>query len=170
MNTILGNDMVLQLNPRRNYTLQLRIISSIGSSVKLISNVISFTTKPFAPPPKVVPPTAGTLWITGDAVGTPGFPAWSNPLPPPYDVSLKFTQVSSTLYQLTVDLKASGGYKLIQEQGNWNTQYHMVAGGTALSGSFVQENADPTFPAPAVAGSYKLTFDFQLGKYTAVKQ
>lgn len=170
LNTILGNDMVLQLNPRRNYTLQLRVISSIGSAVKLVSNVVSFTTKPFAPPPKVVPPTAGTLWITGDAVGTAGFPAWSNPIPSPYDVSLKFTQVSTTLYELVVDLKTTGGYKLIQTQGNWDTQYHMVAGGTALAGSFVQENADPTFPAPSVAGSYKLTFDFQLGKYTAVKQ
>jgi hypothetical protein len=170
LNAILGNDMVLQLNPRRNYTLQLRVSSSIGTAVKLTSNVISFTTKPFAPPPKVNPPTAGTLWITGDAIGTPGFPAWSNPIPSPYDVSLKFTQVSSTLYTLIVDLKTTGGYKLIQEQGNWATQFHMVAGGTALAGTFVQENADPTFPAPSIAGSYKLTFDFQLGLYTAVKQ
>src|SRR5215475_12842959 len=59
LNSILGNTMLLQLNPRRNYTIQARVISSVGSALKLVSNTASFTTKPFAPPPKVSPPSTG---------------------------------------------------------------------------------------------------------------
>jgi len=164
LNAILGNDMLLQLNPRRNYTMQLRVTSSINSAVKLTSNVISFTTKPFAPPPKVETPTDGNLWITGSAVGS----NWSNPLGSPYDATQKFTKVSNTLYELIVPMIPGGGYKLIQEQGNWATQYSFLSG-SATSGVFFKADATQ-FNAPSVAGTYKLTFDFQLGLFTAVKQ
>lgn len=164
LNAILGNDMLLQLNPRRNYTLELRVSSSIGTAVKLTSNVITFTTKPFAPPPKVEPPSAGTLWITGSAVGS----NWNNPLSSPYDVTQKFTKVSNTLYELIVPMIPGGGYKLIQEQGNWTSQYSFLSG-SPTAGSFLKADATQ-FLAPSVAGTYKLTFDFQLGLYTAVKQ
>jgi len=168
LNGILGNVMILQLNPRRNYTLQVRIISSLGtnSTLKLISNVISFTTKPFAPPPKVEPPTAGTLWATGDAFGS----GWANPLGSPYDVNQKFTKLSNTLYELVVNMPGGGGYKLIQTQGDWSTQYHMLAGGNSSGGNIEKKDSDPQFPGPSVAGTYKITVDFQLGKFTAVKQ
>jgi hypothetical protein len=168
LNGILGNTMVLQLDPRRDYTLQVRIVASIGSSVKLPSNVLSITTRPFAPPPKVEPPTNGTLWITGDAPDGP--PSWSNPVPAPYDVSFKFTKLSNTLYELVVPMKGGGGYKLIQIQGDWGTQYHMLAGGTWEGGNIEKKDSDPQFPGPPSAGIYKITVDFQLGKFTAVKQ
>ena len=165
LNAILGNDMLLQLSPRRNYTLQLRVTSSIGPAVKLTSNVISFTTKPFAPPPKVELPAAGTLWITGSAVGS----NWNNPLSSPYDASQKFTKVSNTLYELIVPMIPGGGYKLLQENnGNWSSQYSFLSG-SATSGSFFKADATQ-FNAPSVAGNYKLSFDFQLGLFTAVKQ
>jgi len=165
LNAILGNDMLLQLSPRRNYTLQLRVTSSIGPAVKLTSNVISITTKPFAPPPKVELPAAGTLWITGSAVGS----NWNNPLSSPYDASQKFTKVSNTLYELIVPMIPGGGYKLLQENnGNWSSQYSFLSG-SATSGSFFKADATQ-FNAPSVAGNYKLSFDFQLGLFTAVKQ
>jgi len=178
LNGILGNTMVLQLDPRREYTLQIRVTSSIsvsggGAAAKLTSNVLSLKAKPFAPPPKVEPPTNGTLWITGDAPSGPpnGPPNWSNPVPPPYDVSLKFTKLSTTLYELVVPMAGGGGYKLIQEQGNWDTQYHALAAGRSWdSGNFEKANAEPGFPGPPTAGNYKITVDFQLGKYTVVKQ
>ena len=168
LNGILGNTMVLQLDPRRDYTIQTRVIASIGSTVKVISNVAAFKAKPFAPPPKVEPPTNGTLWITGDAPDGP--PSWSNPVPPPYDVSFQFTKVSNTLYELVVPMKGGGGYKLIQIQGDWATQYHMLAGGTWQGGNIEKKDSDPQFPGPPTAGNYKITVDFQLGKFTAVKQ
>lgn len=165
LNPIFGNTMLLQLNPRRTYNLEARIISSIvPGAVKLISNKVSFSAKPFAPPPKVQVPAAGTLWITGSAVAS----SWSNPLSSPFDVSQKFTQVSPTLYQITIPMIPGGGYKLIQEQGNWSSQYSFLSG-DALSGAFYKADA-AQFNAPSVAGTYKLTFDFQLGLFTAVKQ
>jgi starch-binding outer membrane protein SusE/F len=165
LNAILGNDMILQLDPRRNYTLELRVTSRIGSAAELVSNVVSFTTKPFAPPPKVVPPDAGTLWMVGDAAPS----GWDNPMKAPYDVDQKFTKVSNTLYELVVDLPGGGGYKLIQEQGVWGTQYHALAGRTWEGGDFEKKDAEPGFPGPPDAGTYKISFDFQLGKYSVVK-
>ena len=168
LNSILGNVMLLQLNPRRDYNMEARISSTVaGNSGKLTSNVLAFTVKPFPPPPKIPVPVAGTLWITGDAVAS----GWSNPLPSPYDVQQKFTALpSGTDYELVVNLNASGSYKLIQTPGDWSNQYHMVTGGTALGGSFEFGDANPAFPAPSVAGSYKLSFNFQLGTFTVVKQ
>jgi hypothetical protein len=168
LNAILGNDMQLQLDPRKSVAIQVRVTSSIGSSVKLTSNVIGFTTTPFAPPPKVEPPTNGTLWITGDVPDGP--PNWSNPVPPPYDVTFLFTKLSNTLYQLIVPLKVGTGYKLIQIQGDWSQQYHALVGGTWSRGTFEKKDAEPKFPSPPSAGNYKITVDFQLGIYSVVKQ
>ncbi len=165
LNFILGNEMILQLDPRRNYTLELRVTSSLGSNLEQVSNVISFATTPFAPPPKVVPPDAGTLWMVGDAAPS----GWDNPMKAPYDVDQKFTKVSNTLYELVVHLPGGGGYKLIQEQGVWGTQYHALAGRTWDGGDFEKKDAEPGFPGPPGAGTYKISFDFQLGKYSVVK-
>jgi len=59
---------------------------------------------------------------------------------------------------------------LIQTQGVWGTQYHMLAGGTWEGGDFEQKDSDPQFPGPPSPGTYKITVDFQRGKFTAVKQ
>jgi hypothetical protein len=171
LNGILGNTMVLQLDPRREYTVQIRGSSSIsvsggGAAGKLTSNVISFKTTPFAPPPKVEPPTNGTLWATGDAFAS----GWGNPLPAPYDVSQQFTKISNTLYEATVSMVGGGGYKLIQIQGDWGTQYHMLAGGTWEGGNIEKKDSDPQFPGGPSAGTYRITVDFQLGKFSVVKQ
>lgn len=166
LNSILGNTMLLQLNPRREYTLEIRIISSIGSALKLSSNVVTIKTTPFNPPPKVELPAEGTLWVVGDAFAS----GWNNPLPSPYDGTQMFTRISNTLYELVVNMKGGGGYKLIQKQGDWGSQYHMLEGGTWESGTFEKRDSDPQFPGAPSAGTYKITVDFQLGKYTVVKQ
>ena len=164
LNSILGNTMLLK--PARQYTIETRISSSLTSNaVPLTSNKLSFTATPYSPPPKVEPPTASTLWAIGDAFSS----GWTNPMQSPYDVSQKFTKVSTTLYELVVTMPGGGGYKLIQEQGNWDTQYHMKTGSSA-GGVFEKKNSDPAFPGPAAAGTYKITVDFQLGTFTVVKQ
>jgi hypothetical protein len=146
--------------------LEMRVLASIGSkATSIASNKLVFKVLPYAPPPKVPVPTAGTLWVVGNAFAS----GWSNPLPAPFDVSQKFTKVSDTQYELVVDMLSTGNYKLIQEQGVWGTQYRPLAG-DANSGTFERRDADPGFVAPAVAGKYKLVFDFQAGTYTVTKQ
>lgn len=173
LNNIMGNTMLLQIDPRRSYTFQARIVASIGDSKAYpkTSNTVTFTTSPFSPPPKVeAPGTAannyndGNLWMVGDA----SFGGWNNPVLAPYDGLQKFTKISKTLYEITVALPGGGGYKLIQEQGVWGTQYHMVTG-TWSGGTFEKKDSDPQFPGPPSAGNYKITVNFQLGTYSAIK-
>ncbi len=171
LNGFLGNTMKLQTDPRKTYVIEVRVVASIGAAVKKYSAVSKFTTSPFSPPPKVEPPGTlannyndGELWIVGDA--SPN--GWANPHQATYLASHKFTRLSMTKYELTITMPGGGGYKLIQAQGNWDTQYHMTVG-TWAGGEFEKKNADPTFPGPSAAGNYKITVDFQLGTYSVVK-
>jgi hypothetical protein len=160
---IILSDLQLKLNAPA--AVDVRIIASLGASAtSLVSNVMKFNVTPFAPPPKVPVPTAGTLWIIGDAVAS----SWNNPLPSPFDATQKFTKVSETLYELVANFVGGGAYKLIQENGVWGTQYHMVEG-NANGGTFEKKDADPAFVGPT-AGKYKISVDFQTGKFTVTQQ
>lgn len=164
LNDYLLNQLVLV--PGMSHNIEMRVKSTLGNnSVPLYSNVLQYTVTPYSIPPKVEPPTNGTLWITGDAAPS----GWANPLGAPHDVNQMFTKISNTLYELILNMPGGGAYKLIQEQGVWGTQYHMLAGGTWEGGDFEKKDADPGFPGPSSAGNYKITVDFQRGKYTVVK-
>lgn len=165
LNDYLLNQLELQVGVQHN--LEIRVTSNLtNNSATLESNVLPFTATPYAIPPKVAPPTDGTLWMVGDAAPS----GWDNPMKSPYDVSQMFTMVTPTLYELVVTLPGGGGYKLIQKQGVWSSQYHMLAGGTWEGGDFEQKDSDPQFPGPPTSGTYKITVDFQRGKFTVVKQ
>lgn len=157
------------------HNMEFRIKSTlINNSVPLYSNVIKISINNYldfaVEPPGTVGANYldGTLWIVGDAVAS----GWNNPLPAPYDVSQKFSRVGGTSdvlhYQATINFNATGGYKLIQTQGNWDTQYHALDGTAALSGNFEKKNSDPQFPSPG-AGQYKVVVNFQTGQYTLTK-
>lgn len=168
LNGILGNTMLLQLNPRREYSLQLRVVAGIGSNVKLASNVITFTARPFSPPPKVTPPPSGQLFLVGDA--TPG--AWSNPVPVP---SQQFTRLSNTLYEITLPLVGGGKhYLFLPVNGSWDNKYAVQnstqppeGGDFGYNGGNSTWNTD--MPGPTSDGTYKITVNFQLGRYTVIK-
>jgi starch-binding outer membrane protein SusE/F len=163
-NDFLLNQLVLV--PGISHNIDIRVTSALGTNaVPLFSNVLKYAVKPYAIPPKVEPPTAGTLWITGDACTS----GWSNPLGVPYETNQKFTKISNTLFELTLNMPGGGNYKLIQEQGNWGTQYHMLNGGAWDGGDLEKRDADPAFPGPPAAGNYKITVDFQRGKFNVVK-
>jgi hypothetical protein len=171
LNGILGNGMVLQLDPRRSYTLELRVIASIsvsggGAAAKLTSNVISFTTTPFAPPPKVTPPSSGKLYITGSATAGNWMGAGDPEL-----VSQKFTQVSNTLYQITIALTGGQSYTFVPVYGDWGNKYSIAIKNdpNEVNGGNFQVGGEDIL-APAASGNYKITVDFQLGKFTVVKQ
>lgn len=164
INDYLLNQLVLV--PGVSHNIEIRVTSTLGNnSVPLYSNVLKYQVVPYTIPPKVEPPTNGTLWITGDAAPS----GWANPLGVPHDVKQSFIKISNTLYELTLNMPGGGAYKLIQEQGVWGTQYHMLLGGTWEGGDFEKKDADPGFPGPPSAGTYKITVDFQRGKFKVVK-
>lgn len=164
LNDYMLNQMELQVGT--SYNLEVRVTASIDDKFsKLVSNVLPLQATPYAIPPKVTPPATGTLWMVGDA--TPN--GWDNPLKPEFKDLQAFTKVSETIYEITIDLPGGGGYKLIQEDGVWGTQYHMLAGGTWESGDLELKDSDPQFPGPPSAGKYKITVDFQRGKFFASK-
>ncbi len=166
LNKALTSEDLLNLKYGVSHNIELRVIARIGTAKNpaVVSNVLKFTATPYLD--VLVPiPTEGTLWVVGDAFAS----GWSNPLPAPYDVTQKFTKVTETLYELVVTFKPTGGYKMIQKQGVWGTQYHAIDGTAALSGKFEMKDSDPQFPSPG-AGVYKISVNFVTGKYTLVKQ
>lgn len=161
-----GGPLQMNLAPGMAHNIEFRLkASTVSGAVPLYSNVIKTVITPYLDV-AVALPTTGDLWATGDAFTS----GWANPLGNPYDVSQKFTRVSSTKYELVVDMPGNGNYKLLQDNGRWDTQYHMVAGGTWAAGSFEKKDADPGFSGPPTAGTYKITVDFVTGTYTVVKQ
>lgn len=160
------------------HNMEFRIKSTLlNGTVPLYSNVLKISINnyldfvvepPGTPNPVPFQYADGNLWIVGDAVAS----GWNNPLPAPYDVSQKFTRVAGSTdvlhYQANITFNATGGYKLIQTQGNWETQYHAIDGTAKLSGDFEKRNSDPQFPSPG-AGLYKVEINFQTGTYKLTK-
>lgn len=172
LNAILGNSMLLQISPRREYTIEARVISSISGSVKIVSsNKVAFKVRPFAPPPKVALPINNEIWLVGGA--SEG--NWNNPLAEPYLTNQKFTKVTETQYELITTLKANDGFLVLPVMGSWSTKYCLEDGvdraGTVSGGAFVfKGGGGQDFLSPTPGGTFKLTFDFQLGRFTVVRQ
>jgi len=167
LNSYLSNTLLLKTGMSHN--IEFRIKSSLQNNTAVFySNVLTMTATPFMPPPTVTPPADSTLWLVGNAAAG----GWNNPLLSPYDVTQKFTRDPNiyTLYTLTVDFLGGGGYKLVQKMGVWGSQYHALDGSILSGGSFEMKDSDPQFPGPETAGTYKVTVDFQLGKYYVEKQ
>ncbi len=168
LNGYLANDMNLALNKPHN--IEMRVTSSIGGSVPLVSNVLKFTgVVPFTAPPKVTPPASGTLYIVGSAISG----GWSNPLTDP--VVQKFTTVSPTDYQLTIPLIGDGEYKFISVNGLWDADKQWSIATEQASGDPSTLNFDlapnaANVRAPLASGTYKIDVDFQKGKVTLTKQ
>jgi starch-binding outer membrane protein SusE/F len=166
------NDYMLNqllLDSTMSHNMEIRIRSTIGSTaVPLFSNVLQFTAKPYAIPPKVDLPTSGELYIVGNA--TPGGDAtgWNNPVPVP---SQQFTRVSPTFYTLTIDLNPDKSYLLLPVNGSWNDKYGGVGAGNNSNNvngdDFKRGGSD--LKSPAIPGTYKIEVDFQIGKFTVTK-
>lgn len=138
------------------YDMEARVVSSYGNNnERYFSNVIKLKVTPYKVPPKVPVPPA--LWLVGSING------WNNS--GTLENKYKFSKIDETTYAGIFNFDNGGNYKLVQELGNWSTQFHMIAGGTALSGEFEQKDADPGFINPTPAGWYRVTVDFQQGTY-----
>lgn len=157
----------LQLTPATPHDIEFRVRSTIGAAIPLLSNVLKFTVTPYAIPPKVDPPASGELYIVGSA--TPGGDAtgWNNPVPVP---SQKFTQVSPTLYEITIALHADKSYLFLPVNGSWAVKYGGLGANNTnnVNGDdFKIQGGD--LKAPAISGNYKIQVDFQRGKFTLTK-
>jgi len=166
-NDYLLNQLVLK--PGVPHNVEVRVKSSISSAVPLNSNVLKFVVTPYAIPPKVAPPTTGHLYIVGSA--TPGGDAhgWDNPVPVP---SQEFTQISPTLYEITIALFGGKEYLFLPLNGDWSHKYackNNPAGTTPNTGGDFGYDFNDNFPGPTATGNYKIQVDFQRGKFTVTK-
>jgi hypothetical protein len=169
INDILLNQLALEAD--HNYSVEMRVIAALGNNNvgRLVSNTLGFAVRTYSIPPKVTPPgTApdyadGKLFLVGNA--TPG--GWSNPVPVP---SQQFARISATLYELTVQLNP-GSYLFLPINGFWGAKYGGLGANNTnnpAGDDFKPEGGDMI--APAVSGLYKITVDFQRGKFTVVLQ
>ncbi|MEO5563114.1 MAG: SusE domain-containing protein, partial [Chitinophagaceae bacterium] len=108
--------------------MDVRVISSYANNnERLISNTLKIRMTPYKIPPKVPLPTTGRLFIVGDATTF----GWSNDAAPAFPPDREFARLDETTWGAVMYLDGSGAYKFLQTQGNWDTQFHMVNGGTA---------------------------------------
>ena len=156
----------LQLKPGIEANLEIRVISSLGTNgaASLISNVIAVTATPYAIPSKVKLPKNYELFIVGNATDW----GWNNPVPVPLQ---QFTSIDSTLYEITIPLIGSNSYTFLPVNGDWGTKYSIKTKNdpAEVNGGDFQLGGEDIL-APAASGSYKITVDFQRGKFTVLKQ
>lgn len=154
----------LELTPARPHNIEMRVKSSLAGSAatELFSNVLKFTVTPFAIPPKVTPPSAGTLYVTGNAVPSD----WTNSPP----ATQKFTMVTPTLYELTIPLVAGNSYLFLRDFGSWDAKFGFTGANNANNvdgDDFKFGGGD--MKAPGVSGTYKIQVNFQTGKFAITK-
>lgn len=169
LNTILVGDMKLPVNTEQ--FVEMRVISSLANGEPaLISNTVQlpgYVT--FEKPPTVLPPSTGELYITGSA--TPA--SWqvgNGESAPPDQI---FTQVTPTLYELTINLTGGGSYLFLPRYGTWAAvvpdpnKYGFTGSNNANKpegDTFKGGGGDML--APAASGTYKIVVDFEEGKFT----
>jgi starch-binding outer membrane protein SusE/F len=162
-NTYMLNEL---LTPGVAHNLEIRVKAAlVNNSATLISNVLKLTVTPYAIPPKVVPPTTGDLYLVGSA--TAG--GWNNPVPLP---TQQFTQITPTLYQITVSLIGGQEYLFLPLNGDWGHKYAVAdktVSGLNTGGDFGFDKND-NFPGPTLSGTYKIQVNFQTGKFSVTAQ
>lgn len=165
LNDILLNQ--LQLDTTAASPVFIRVDAFLtGGAEQVSSNALTISAKPYAIPPKVAPPTSGTLFVVGSA--TPG--GWDNPMSVDPKTQ-QFTQENPTLYTLVIKLTGGGEYKFIGVNGSWDQQWSIATADDASEvngGDFVFNGAN--ILAPSATGMYKITVDFQRGKFTVTPQ
>jgi hypothetical protein len=144
------------------YDMDVRVLSSYANNnEQYISNTIRVKMTPYKTPPKVAPPASKTLFLVGNA--TAG--GWNNPVPVP---AQQFTRVDSVTYQGTFNLPGGGEYLLLPVNGSWDHKYAVASKslvGLSAGGDFGYDFSD-NIPGPSAPGLYKITVDFQRGKFT----
>lgn len=111
-------------------------------------------------------PAPDQLFLVGGA--TPG--GWSNPVPVP---SQQFTKTADpNVFEITVPLKANDSYLFLPVNGDWSHKYGGNNPPTPLKGTLFADGdvAGSNTPSPTEDGTYKITVNFDTGKFWLVKQ
>jgi starch-binding outer membrane protein SusE/F len=142
----------------------IRLTSSYANNnERLTSNVVKVRFTPYKVPPKVALPASGKLFIVGGA--TQG--NWANPVPVP---SQEFGRIDETTWAGIFQLNANQSYLLLPVNNNvWDVKYGANGGNNSnnpAGDDFKEGGGD--LKAPATSGWYRVTFDFQQGKFTVV--
>lgn len=142
--------------------MEVKVTSSyVNNNERLASNVLKIRMTPYKIPPKVELPTSGKLFIVGSA--TQG--GWTNPVPTP---AQELTRIDETTFGGIFDMTGGGEFLLLPENGNWDKKYSVTNNtvpGLSEGGDFGY-GLPQNFPAPSAAGWYKITVNFQTGKFS----
>lgn len=165
-NDFLLNQLELQHSVPRD--IEIRVVASLGNdgAGSLASNALTYTVTPYSIPPKVEPPASGNLFITGAATPASWMTDGDAEVP-----SQKFTRLSDTVFELSsIALTGGESYLFVPVYGNWGAKYGYDGAGNAnnVNGDdFIPNGGD--MKAPDASGNYKITVDFQRGKFTVTK-
>ncbi len=163
------NSMLLLMNLAENipHNVEIRIVSTLsGSTVPLISNVLKMVITPYL---DVKYPVPANLYITGGATPLSWQCGCASDLTTNYATTQKFTKISSTTFQLTVNLTGGQSYLLLPIYGDWTNKYGFDGANNANNTS--GDNFKPgggDILAPATTKAYKITVDFKTGKFTVL--
>jgi hypothetical protein len=134
--------------------------SLAGNADPVYSNVLNFTVTPFL---DVVYPVPDALYITGAA--TPA--NWQCGCGEPENLDQKFTKVTSSRFEITIQLNANSSYLFIPVYGSWAAKYGTTGANNTndpTGGDFKPNGGDMI--SPATSGSYKIVVEFKTGKFT----
>ncbi|HMP86122.1 MAG TPA: SusE domain-containing protein, partial [Lacibacter sp.] len=151
------------------YNVFIRVTSSYGNNnERLSSNVLTIRGTPYKIPPKVTLPPSGRLFIVGGA--TEG--GWNNPIPSAFAIAQEFSRVDETTFGGIFNLSSGQNYLVLPVNGSWDSKYALPTtnqpnveqeGNFAYYAPGVPGGDD--FRSVATSGQYKITLDFQQGRY-----
>lgn len=142
--------------------MDVRLISSYSNNNdRKTSNTVRIKMTPYKVPPKIPLPASNRLFIVGGA--TPG--GWNNPVPDYQEM----TRLSETVWTAVLNLQGGGSYLLLPVNGSWTDKYGAIGANNSnnpAGDDFKPQGGD--LLAPATTGDYRITVDFQTGKFTVV--
>ena len=144
-------------------SVDIRVMSSYeNNNDQQYSNIVTIKMTPYKVPPKIQLPPTDQLYLVGSAtVGS-----WDNPVSEPRQV---FSRLDETTYAGIFYL-TQGEYLILPTNGSWDHKYaipNKSLPGVQDGGTFGYDLGD-NFQSPAATGWYKITLDFQTGRYTVV--
>jgi starch-binding outer membrane protein SusE/F len=144
------------------YDINVRVTSSYKNfNDTKVSNIIKLSATAYRVPPKVALPTSDRLFIVGGA-STFG---WGNSTT--IDAGEEFAKLDETTWAGVFYLNSGGEYLVLPVKGAWSHKYSIknkFLAGVSDGGDFDYDLND-NFPAPANSGWYRVTMDFQSGRF-----